>query len=172
MAKIKRVDQIRRILKTYLQTRSIMATAARLKVSKNTVREYKWRAEAYHADLSLVLALDDEALRPVLYPDKASAKADRQLVFQGKVDDYLRRLRHRHVTRQLLFEQYRRDFPDGYRQTQFYQHLACAEQRRDLSLPLSPASLHYCWTMVLIADSMAPLPMQYTLARYSGYFSR
>ena len=137
MAKIKRVDQIRRILKTYLQTRSIKATAARLKVSKNTVREYKRRAEAYHADLSLVLALDDEALRPVLYPDKASAKADRQLVFQGKVDDYLRRLRHRHVTRQLLFEEYRRDFPDGYRQTQFYQHLAHAEQRRDLSLPLS-----------------------------------
>lgn len=137
MAKIKRVDQIRRILQTYLHTRSIKATAARLKVSKNTVREYKRRAAAHHDDLAVVLALDDEALRSVLYPGKASARADRKLVFQGKVDDYLRRLRHRHVTRQLLFEEYRRDFPDGYGQTQFYVHLAQAGQRRDLTLPLS-----------------------------------
>jgi len=115
VAKLKRMDQIRRILQTYQQTGSIKGTAARLKVSKNTVREYKRRAEAYHADLGIVLALDDDKLRPVIYPDAQGVRANKRLFFDGKVDDYLRRLRQRHITRQILHEEYARDCPEGYK---------------------------------------------------------
>ena len=138
MAKIKRMDQIRRILQTYLDTRSIKATATRLRVSKNTVREYKRRTEEYDPDLAVVLALDDEALRPIVYPNKAGARADKRLLFDGKVDDYLKRLTtNKHLTRQLLYEEYARDFPDGYKSSQFYRLLRQAAQRHDLTLPLT-----------------------------------
>ncbi len=137
MAKIKRVDQIRRILQTYLQTQSIKATAARLSVSKNTVREYKRRAEANPAGLAALLALPDEELRPIVYPDETGAQADRQLVFRGKVDHYIKELQRPHVTRLLLYEEYKKDFPEGYSQSRFYHHLSQALERRDLSLPLS-----------------------------------
>jgi len=137
MAKIKRVDQIRRILQTYLQTQSIKATAARLQVSKNTVREYKRRAETFPAGLAALLSLTDKELRPIVYPDEAGAQADRQLVFQGKVDHYIKELQRPHVTRMLLYEEYKKDFPEGYSQSRFYHHLGQALERRDLSLPLT-----------------------------------
>ena len=137
MANSKRMDQIRLILQTYLDTGSIKATATRLRVSKNTVREYKRRAEACATDFAAVLQLDDEALRPIIYPYEVSASADKRMLFEGKVDDYLRRLNGRYVTRQLLYEEYARDFPDGYKSSQFYLLLSRAAQRRDLTLPLT-----------------------------------
>ena len=136
MAKIKRMDQIRRILQTYHRTGSIKGTAAQLRVSKNTVREYLRRVNDHVSDLADVLALADEKLRPIVYPDQAGSRADKRLLFDGKVDDYLRRLQQKHVTRQLLYEEYRRDFPDGYKSTRFYELLRQAAQRRDLTLPL------------------------------------
>ncbi len=136
MGKIKRMDQIKTILRTYQTTASIKATARAMQVSKNTVRHYLRRARAHDADLEVVLALPDEVLRRVLYPDQAGAVADRKLIFEGKVDYWLRELQRPHVTRQVLFEEYKREYPEGYGQTQFYAYLSRAIGRRDLTLAL------------------------------------
>ena len=40
MSKPKRMDQIKAIIETYLNTKSIKSTARRLQVSKNTVKAY------------------------------------------------------------------------------------------------------------------------------------
>jgi len=45
MEKIKRMDQIRRILETYIATNSLKATSRRLQVSRNTVKVYLDRGE-------------------------------------------------------------------------------------------------------------------------------
>jgi len=45
MEKIKRMDQIRRILETYIATNSLKATSRRLEVSRNTVKVYLDRGE-------------------------------------------------------------------------------------------------------------------------------
>lgn len=137
MGKIKRMDQIKNILRTYQSTGSIKATARAMQVSKNTVRHYLRRAASHHADLAVVLALSDEALRRVLYPDQAGATADRKLIFEGKVDYWIRELQRPHVTRQVLFEEYKKEYPEGYAQTQFYDYLSRAIGRRDLTLALT-----------------------------------
>jgi hypothetical protein len=67
----------------------------------------------------MVLELSDDELRKILYPDKAGAVADRKLVFECKVDYWIRERGRRHVTRQTLFEEYRPEYPDGYGQIQF-----------------------------------------------------
>lgn len=136
MGKIKRMDQIKNILRTYQSTQSIKATARALKVSKNTVRHYLRLASGYNTDLEVVLSLADESLRQVLYPDKAGAVADRKLIFEGKVDYWIKELQRPHVTRQVLFEEYKEEYPEGYAQTQFYDYLARAIGRRDLTLAL------------------------------------
>ena len=136
MGNIKRMEQIKQLLLTYHDTGSIKATASRLQVSKNTVRHYLRRTETHDLDLGRVLALSDDELRRVLYPDKAGAVADRRLIFDGKVDYWVRELQRPHVTRQTLFEEYRREYPEGYAQTQFYTYLARAIGRRDLTLAL------------------------------------
>ena len=67
MGKSKRMDQVRLIISTYLETSSIGKTVSRLKVSKNTVRRYLRKAEAYMYDLGALLSLSDEELSAVFY---------------------------------------------------------------------------------------------------------
>ena len=66
MAKPKRMDQIQTILLNYLSSGSIKATARRLKISKNTVREYVRRAQAHYPDLSKILELNEAELYKAL----------------------------------------------------------------------------------------------------------
>lgn len=137
MGKPKRMDQIINILKTYQQTDSIKGTARRCGVSKNTVRGYLKLTAVHNADLAVVLKLPTEQLRQVLYPDKARPLVDRKTVFDAKVDDWIKELTRVGVNKQLLYEEYKRDHPDGYGKSQFYLHLARTIDRRDLTLPLS-----------------------------------
>jgi transcriptional antiterminator len=59
MAKPKRMDQIKAILRNYQHIQSIKATAKQLYVSKNTVRDYLRRAFEYSNDLMMLLAMED-----------------------------------------------------------------------------------------------------------------
>jgi hypothetical protein len=106
-------------------------------VSKNTVRDYLKLAADHHADLSVVLKLPTEDLRQVLYPDKVRPMVDRKAVFDAKIEGWIKELTRVGVNKQLLYEEYKREHPDGYGSSQFYVHLAREIGRRDLTLPLS-----------------------------------
>ena len=59
MAKPKRMDQIKAILRNFHHGQSIKATARQLKVSKNTVRDYLRRALEHSNDVLKLLELED-----------------------------------------------------------------------------------------------------------------
>lgn len=133
MGKPKRMDQIINVLKTYQQTNSIKGTARQCKVSKNTVRDYLRLAAAHDANLNVVLELPTEQLRSVLYPDSIRPMIDRKVIFDNKVDGWIKELERVGVNKQLLYEEYKREYPDGYGSTQFYHHLRAEIGRRDLT---------------------------------------
>ncbi len=137
MRKPKRMDQVKAIIETYLATQSIKATARRLKMSKNTVREYLRRCQCHTGDLSSVLQLDDESLAKIIYPPESQEEAERGSVFSQKVKYWLKELRRVGVTRQLLWEEYRLEHPDGYGYIQFCERLRKEIARRDLTLSLN-----------------------------------
>lgn len=137
MGKPKRMDQIINVLKTYEETGSVKGTARRCKMSKNTVRGYLKLAATHDADLSVVLQLPAEQLRQVLYPDKVRPMVGRKAVFDAKVDHWIKELRRVGVNKQLLYEEYKGEHPEGYGSTQFYYHLAREIGRRDLTIALS-----------------------------------
>jgi len=68
MGKLKRMDQVKEIIKTYLATNSLKATARQLRISKNTVKEYVRRGQLVNSDLSSLLNLSEEKLLSILYP--------------------------------------------------------------------------------------------------------
>ena len=136
MAKQKRMDQIKTLLRNYLATGSIKATSRQLKVSKNTIRDYLRRAEAYSADLSALLKLDDESLSRIFYPTGGLGVSSRMEVFEQKVEGWIAELRRVGVTRELLWQEYRADYPDGYGYSQFCEHLSRHVARRDLTVAL------------------------------------
>ncbi len=136
MAKKKRMDQIKTLLRNYLANGSIKATARQLKVSKNTVREYIRRAEAYSADLSVLLELEEETLSRIVHAPHGSQADKRASVFEQKVEYWVGELRRVGVTRELLWQEYRTAHLDGYGYSQFCEHLRRQVAQRDLTLAL------------------------------------
>ena len=123
MGKIKRMDQVRNIITTYLDIRSIKGTARRLQISKNTVRQYLTKAKTYHPDLSMVLKLNEDELHKVIYEQVEKEFTEREAVFDSLVDYWIEELPRVGVTRQLLWEEYLEDYPQGYKYSQFCERL-------------------------------------------------
>jgi transposase len=129
MSKPLRMHQIKRIIEMQLEGRSIRHTARLSGLSRNTVREYLRRITCSGTGLRALLDLDDEALGSIVYiqaDEKAAAgrsvdaRYDR---LQELLPIYLAELSKRGVTRQLLWEEYRRTNDDGYGYTQFCAYL-------------------------------------------------
>ena len=136
MGKIKRMDQVKTILTVYLETGSIKGTARRLCVSKNTIKTYIRKALASYDDLSQVLLLDDDAFLKLFYSSENKVVVNRETVFQDKVSDWIKQLRNVGVTRYLLWEEYRKEYSNGYSYSQFCEQLRKVVQQKDLTLSL------------------------------------
>ncbi|MEZ5039377.1 MAG: IS21 family transposase [Saprospiraceae bacterium] len=131
------MDQVKSIIKNYLSTRSIKATARQLKISKNTVREYLRRSQAYTEDIGQLLLLDDDQLKVILYGTHTPSQTDRSATLSQQQDYWIKELRRVGVTRQLLWEEYRVEHPDGYGYSQFCEYLKRGIGRKDLTLSLN-----------------------------------
>lgn len=136
MGKFKRMDQVRMIIKTYLSTRSIRATATRLRVSKNTVKHYVRAAQRYNEQLSTVLELEDSVFLKVFYPPENTTAQKKLEHFKDKVPYWVKELRRVGVTRHLLWEEYIAEYPDGYGYSQFCEHFKSEVGRRDLTIAM------------------------------------
>jgi len=136
MAKRKRMDQIKAIIQTYVVCKSIKQTARQLNVSKNTVRTYVRRAQAHHQDLTQVLALDESAFHKLFIHHTGDDESSRQVDFMSRTGYFFQELKRVGVTRQLLWQEYREEYPHGYGYSQFCEHLRRAALRKDLTLSL------------------------------------
>ena len=137
MGKFKRMDQVRKIIESFLSTNSIKSTARRMQVSKNTVRGYVRRGKAHCEDLSEILLLGDADFLEVFYPKKDTILVKRRKVFDDKIDYWIKELRRVGVTRYLLWEEYIELHPEGYSYSQFCEYLRRAIGRKDLTIQLN-----------------------------------
>ena len=136
MGKLKRMDQVRAILKSYVATQSFKATARQLQISKNTVKEYVRRGQLIQSDLSKLLVLSDEEFLLVFYDDKNKPDNERAAIFLSKVNDWIDELRRVGVTKHLLWQEYRIEYPDGFGYSRFCELLRNHVGQKNLTLPM------------------------------------
>ncbi len=136
MGKIKRMDQVKAIIKTYVATQSFKATARQLRISKNTVKEYIRRGESAQSDLSKLLMLSDEEFLAIFYSDKNKSDNERTAIFLSKVDDWITELRKVGVTKHLLWQEYRKEYSEGFAYSRFCELLRNHVGQRNLTLPM------------------------------------
>lgn len=137
MGKIKRMDQVRLIIETYIATKSFKASARRLRISKNTIKSYIRRGQAHQPDLSQLLLLPEIELLKIFYSSTDSTTNDKEKTFSEKSAYWIKELRRVGVTRHLLWEEYRKAYPVGYGYSQFCERLSQEIGRRDLTLSLN-----------------------------------
>ena len=123
-AKPIRMDQIRNLLQQKSKGISIRTIALNTGLSRNTVRFYLRAVEQHGYSPQQALSLDDEQLsRLCQNTEPAAAGEPRQQDLLGWISTNGNDLRKKHVTRQLLWEEYRQRHPDGYGYTWFCRHL-------------------------------------------------
>jgi hypothetical protein len=89
---------------------NLSAIAAGAKLARSTVRAYLDRAAAAGLDAGAANGLSETALEAALYPPSPAGEG-RMLPDWAEVDQELRR--HKHVTRKLLWMEYKAVQPDG-----------------------------------------------------------
>ena len=129
MAKPLRMHQIKRIIELYQQGQSIRQTQRLTGLSRTTIRDYHRRIHSSGLRADQLLALDEESLLALIGVESfdqglCGRKADnRHAHLVNDLDRYCGDLSKRGVTRQLLWEEYRKENPEGYSYTQFCEYL-------------------------------------------------
>lgn len=130
-----RMHQIRRIVELQSKGQSIRHTERLTGLSRNTIREYLRRITLAGLTTHQALGLDDESLAAIVYTEDIEllrtgrTKDERYAIFEQRADYFYSELGKRGVTRQLLWEEYRKEHPDGYSYSQFCEHLSKYTER-------------------------------------------
>ncbi len=125
--------QIRRIIQLHGNGESKRSIARQCSLSRNTVKEYLVLINKSGLNVGELLSMDDLQLNRLLHdPSRSTALPDnRQPALESQFDTLSKELRKTGVTRQLLWQEYRIMYPDGYSYSQFChllnQHLQTKE---------------------------------------------
>jgi len=126
--KPKTMHQIRQILEHFSRNTSIKKIAELLGMSRNTVKDYRDKFGLTGLSTLQLKQLSDTELSVLIKnltsPTHFLNEDKRLLDFQQRLPYFLDELRKTGVTKQLLWQEYLNDFPDGYRYTRFCHFLA------------------------------------------------
>jgi len=120
------MDQIRIIIQQARIGASIRSIARSTGISRNTVRAYVRQIQQSGHTYDQVLELDDVQLSLICrqYDTVPDAPRDsRAFTLKQWIQEHGSDLHKPHVTRQILWEEYRQSHPDGYGYTWFCRHL-------------------------------------------------
>lgn len=121
--KPKPMSQIKQLLQLHQQGKSKKEIARILGISRNTVKSYLKKTEDSSLAIKDLLKLEDPLLEGKFHAGNPSYKEDRYEHFKTKVDYFLKELKRIGVTKQLLWEEYKATYPEGYSHSQFCYHL-------------------------------------------------
>jgi len=123
--KTKRMSQIKQLLRLHHEGKGKKEIARILGISRNTVKSYLEKAAADQMDIPALLRLEEPILEARLHAGNPSYKENQRYGdLTAKTSYLLKELKDGvGVTRRLLWEEYREEFPQGYGYTQFCHHL-------------------------------------------------
>lgn len=126
--KPKPMSQIKQLMRLHQQGKGRKAIARILGISKNTVKSYLEKIKLLQAQdtswtIANLLQLEDPVLEAKFHAGNPAYKDKRYETLKALLPDYLSDLKKVGVTKQLLWEEYRKSHPTGYSHSQFCYHL-------------------------------------------------
>ncbi|WP_187270292.1 IS21 family transposase [Pontibacter qinzhouensis] len=171
--------QIRRLLQLLLKGTSKRKIAQFLGAGRHTVDHYVARIHSSGMDIDSLLSLSDTALAALVYPSKPESKADSRLEYLlENCKDYQKELRQVGVTKYLLWQEYRRQVPDGYAYSQFCEHLKNHQRKNGATMhfthrPGEFLQIDFAGKKLSYADTntgeVIACPVLVCVLPYSGY---
>jgi transposase len=122
--KPKSMSLIKQLLKLYQQGYKIKTMAKGLGISKNTVKSYILKIQQNQWDPKDLIELENPVLEAKFHAGNPAYKDGRYDQLKDQLDDLVKELKKRGVTKYLLWEEYRQQYPKGYSRSQFCFHLS------------------------------------------------
>ena len=117
--------QIRIIIQQVMDGTSIRTISKRTGIARNTIRQYTRNFQQSGKSLEELLALNDEQLVHLCAEKTSGPPPDERYIhLEDTMPNLISELHKRHVTRQLLWEEYRAQHPDGYGYTRFCHYIS------------------------------------------------
>lgn len=143
----KSMNIIKQVLTGHKNGLSVRRLADMYKISPTTVQRYIGMAKADPLGLDALLLLEDPELNHRFNGGNPAYCDERFEDFKSRLPHFEQELKRKHMTVQLLWEEYRADVPDGYSLTQFRYHLnqnlAAAKPSTVLKVLHEPAAKLY-----------------------------
>lgn len=131
------MSKIREIIRlTQTAGLSIRKTSRALNISRPAVDHYVRQARVADLSWSQVEQMSDEELLARLQQTEERHNDPRYVELVRRLPELTRELGKKHVTRQLLWEEYRRECSDGYEYSQFCYHLQMYSADTELAMHL------------------------------------
>lgn len=130
----KSMHQIKQLLEHLNRDTSISKIARLMHMSRNTIKDYRNKFLSTGIAYSELVACDDRELSLLVKqkPPSPPDLNDKRLKDITPLLSYFQTELHKTgVTKQLLWQEYMRDFPDGYRYTRFCHFLSAIEKQGD-----------------------------------------
>jgi transposase len=134
--KTKPMSQIKQLLQMHLQGRKVKEIARVLEISKNTVKAYLHKVALSGVSAQSLLELDDPVLEARFHAGNPAYLDQRFVDFKNRIEGFLKDLPKPGVTRKLLWQEYKSEYPNGYGYTQFCYHLSQHQLARKPSMVL------------------------------------
>jgi len=114
------MQQVRTIIQLLRKGFSGRKISRELQISRNTVKQYADLFKACAYSLEELQQMDDAGLSAIAYADAKQMQANsRTGDFKSRIPYFLAELKRTGVTKQLLWEEYKKGNPDGYAYSQF-----------------------------------------------------
>lgn len=125
------MSQIKQLLLLHQQGKGKKTIARMLGMSKTTVKVYLNKLQSLTSSvkggkpltIAELVALENPVLEAKFHPGTPAYKDNRYEHFKVNLDYYLNELKRTGVSKRLLWEEYRGQYPDGYGYSQFCYHL-------------------------------------------------
>ena len=129
------MQQVRLIIHHLQRKHSGRKIAKALSLSRNTVKLYTDRILKSPYSLNELRNMNDMELSALVYPSLEKVSDDsRQSDFSARIDYFLSELKRTGVTRRLLWEEYKKEYADGYQYPQFCELLSRQQKLQNATM--------------------------------------
>ena len=127
------MSQLKQILRLLSQGYSLKGIVRETGVARNTIKGYLRAIKARAINLEEVLIMEDLRVEHLLHAPLSTEK-ERKEDFMLRLEKLQSELQHPHVTKQLLWEEYKREYAQGYQYSQFCYYLDLYDKSQKATL--------------------------------------
>ncbi|MBO6081721.1 MAG: IS21 family transposase [Bacteroidales bacterium] len=121
------MPRIKQVLRCYVAGNGTRTISSLMDISRNTVKKYITTFNQSGKTIEEILAMDEPDLLRLFNekpdPCPPQPKSDRYAELMDRMPEYARMLRKKSITKTMVYQRYRQEYPDGYMKSQFFRIL-------------------------------------------------